>query len=149
MKIKTAEDIYDNMANIIPYALENHLKPYIIEAMEIYADQFRPKESNWRGSFEVYLTELNKVYQELLNDAEWIKKQEKYHPGVDIKLSLEKAVENFWGQESGWQYKKRKKSKDLNWKATLTKAIDLNKVWLPRNQQQQNIVVYNKPKFLE
>ena len=159
--MKTAEEYYEECRikgltdDIISVSEPNYILPFyqnIFRLMDGYADQFRPKESNWRGYFEIYLAELNKVYQELLNDVEWIKKQEKFHPNVDIKVSLEKAIENFWKTEGGWQYKKRKKSKDLNWKATLTKAISLtiNKVWLlPYNQQQKSTIVYNKPKFLE
>lgn len=150
--MKTAEEIYNNMADIIPYALGDHLKPYIIEAMEIHADQFRPKESNWRGSFEVYLAELNKVYHELLNDSEWLDLMQKYHKNLDIKMTLEKAVVTYWSTEEAWEYKRKKKSKKLNWKSTLTKAISLNinKVWLlPYNQQSQQPITYTKPKFLE
>lgn len=88
---------------------------------------------SWRQSFEIYKKELDLVYQKLLNDETYIKKQEKFHTGIDIKLSLERAYSNFWSTEAGWIYKKKKKSKDINWKNTLTNAIDMNKVWMPRN----------------
>lgn len=83
----------------------------------------------WRNDFEIYKDQLMKVYNELLIDSEFIIQQEKYHPGVDISLSMEQAVNNFWGMEAGWKNKKSKKTKDIDWKATLTNAIKLNKVY--------------------
>ena len=86
-------------------------------------------ENTWRNDFEIYKNELRSVYSELINDITFIQTQEKFHPGVDIKLSLEKACINFWATEAGWKHKKKKRSKEISWKSTLTNAIDLNKVY--------------------
>lgn len=93
------------------------------------------KESiSWRNSFEIYLEELRSEYKELINDPEFILNQEKFHPNIDIKLSLEKACVNYWATEAGWKKKKsERKTKNINWKSTLTNAIDLNKVYKPRD----------------
>lgn len=157
MKIKNAEEIlreYIQFTDVNGSETVNMLPLTIVDAMEEYADQFRPKENdNWRSDFDVYIDGLNKVYNELLNDKEWLNLMQKYHKGLDVKTTLEKAVVTYWATHTGWEYKRKKKSKTLNWKSTLTKAISMsiNKVWLPResnfNNQQQ--VVYNKPKFLE
>lgn len=87
------------------------------------------EEKNWRNDFEIYKSDLRKVYQELTSDSEFILNQEKYHPGIDIVLSIEKACVNFWSTEAGWKHKKKSKSKDIDWKTTLINAIDLNKVY--------------------
>ena len=84
---------------------------------------------DWRNDFETYRQDCLKVYQELIIDTKFISDQQKFHPGVDISLSLEKAVTNFWATEAGWRYKKKKRSKDLNWRTTLINAIDINKVY--------------------
>lgn len=91
----------------------------------------------WRNNFEKYKSELNTVYQNLILNNAYIQEQEKFHPNIDIKLSLEKAVTNYWATEAGWHHKKKSKSDDINWKATLTNAIDLNKVYKPRTFEQK------------
>ena len=88
----------------------------------------------WRDSFEVYQSGLRDVYLSLVNDKSFIAQQEKYNPGVNIQLSLEKACMNFWATEAGWKHKKKQKTKDIDWKSTLINAITqpLNKVYKPR-----------------
>lgn len=106
-----------------------------------YAESlFQPKTSNWRNDFTTYLFDLSQTYNKLILDPDYIQQQEKFNPNVDIKLSLEKAVTNFWGTEAGWKHKKKQKSKDIDWKATLTNAISLNKVWKPKDPFN-----FNKP----
>lgn len=100
-----------------------------------YAESlFSPKVSNWRTDFNIYLFDLKQIYEKLIIDQNYIEQQEKFNPNIDIKLSLEKAVTNFWGTEAGWKYKKKQKAKEIDWKATLTNAISLNKVWKPKDQ---------------
>jgi len=81
----------------------------------------------WKTSFEIYKKELDQEYQKLLNDSEFIENRKKYFPAVDIKLSLEKAVEDFWGTEDGWINKKSKRIARPNWKQTLMKTNERNK----------------------
>jgi hypothetical protein len=110
-----------------------------------YAESLQEsKVSNWRNDFDVYLLGLTKVYSTLVLDPDYIQQQEKFNPNIDIKLSLEKAVTNFWGTEAGWKYKKKQKSKDIDWKATLTNAISLNKVWKPKDPFNFNKPVTNQ-----
>jgi hypothetical protein len=87
------------------------------------------KADTWRDSFGIYVKELSEKHLELIKDQEFISIQEKYNPNVNIVLSIEKAINNFWGTEAGWKNKKAKRTKTINWKSTLTKAIDMNKVW--------------------
>ena len=67
-------------------------------------------------------------------DTNFIAEQERFNPNLDIKLSMEKAVTNFWGTEAGWKYKKKSRTNDLDWKRTLTNAIDMNKVYKQKGQ---------------
>jgi hypothetical protein len=85
--------------------------------------------TTWRNDFETYKSGLREVYLKLISDKEYINSQAKYYPNVDIKLSLEKACTNFWATEAGWKHKKSKRSKDIDWKSTLTNAIAKNKVY--------------------
>ena len=87
------------------------------------------KNDTWKTSYEIYLDECTLAYEALSANTDWIKQQEKFHPNIDIQLSLEKAFTNFWGTEAGWKHKKKARSKEINWKTTFTNAIDMNKVY--------------------
>ena len=95
-------------------------------------------KKTWRNDFEIYKEELRVVFKKLINDPEFIEQQEKFYPGVDIALSIEKACVNFWATEAGWKNKKSKKTKDIDWKTTLSKAIDKDKVYKPKNSSGFN-----------
>jgi hypothetical protein len=104
---------------------------------------------DWKSDFETYKSELLKVYQDLILDKDFIIQQEKYNPNIDISLSLEKAVYNYWITETGWKKKKQSRIKTIDWKATLINAIGMNKVYkqkyqLPENNQTQNKYEYPK-----
>jgi len=104
--------------------------------------------SNWKNDFEFYKSELRKEYKILINDTEFISEQEKFNPNVDIKLSIEKSCTNFWATEAGWKHKKKYRSKELDWKSTLTNAISMNKVYknTPKGKQlssQQDLSTMN------
>lgn len=93
----------------------------------------------WRNDFEVYKSELEKEYKELINDSNFISTQERLNPNVNIKLSIEKGYLNFWSTEAGWKHKKKSKSNELNWKSTLTKSIDMNKVYSQKKTPEKGL----------
>lgn len=101
------------------------------------------KTISWRDDFETYKAELRTEYSKLISDPEFLKEREKYHPRVDIKLTIEKSCKDFWATEEGWLHKKKSKTKDLNWKATLTKALSIksNQVFktLSRNNHPSTV----------
>jgi hypothetical protein len=90
--------------------------------------------AEWRTNFGVYKKELDLAFKTLSLDTNFIAEQERFNPNLDIKLSMEKAVVNFWGTEAGWKYKKKSRTNDLDWKRTLTNAIDMNKVYKQKGQ---------------
>ncbi|MCL1936843.1 MAG: DUF6291 domain-containing protein [Candidatus Azobacteroides sp.] len=96
-------------------------------------------EKTWRDDFEMYLTDLREAYKAIVIDTAYITERAKYHPGMNIKLSLEKACKEFWATEAGWTHKKKSKSKELNWKSTLTKSLDqkCNQVWLQKGEANE------------
>jgi hypothetical protein len=89
----------------------------------------KPKEKTWRNDFETYKHECLTAYQSILIDTKFISEQERYNPGVDIALTLEKAVMTFWSLEAGWKNKKSSRSMNIDWVATFRNAISLNKVY--------------------
>jgi len=101
------------------------------------APEEQVKES-WKTSFNIYTTELKNAHAELLADTGFITEQERLNPNLDVRLSIEKAVTNYWMTDEGWKNKKKSRVKAINWKSTLTNALSIgaNKVW-KRNENNQ------------
>lgn len=95
------------------------------------------KEKTWRESFEIYLSEVSKAYDDLVYDESFIEDRQRYHPNIDIPLSMEKSLKDFWGTEAGWKNKKQSKTKIIDWKSTFKKALDqkFNQVYKQRNEK--------------
>ena len=94
------------------------------------------KEKDWRKDFNVYLSELREEVDKILCDAEWMEKQKEFNPPeLNIIKTIECAIENFWGTTEGWENKKKTKTKKINWKTTLAKALKIqtNRVFYPKN----------------
>lgn len=90
----------------------------------------------WREDFKVYRDQLDEAYKLLIIDEEFIKTQEKFNPDVDIILSMDKSITNYWGIEAGWKKKKSdKKLENPDWKTTLVNAIGRNRVFKPKYGQ--------------
>lgn len=73
----------------------------------------KPKEergepSNWRADFDTYLAECRDALETILHDNDFILKHQRFYPGIDVPLSLEKAFEDFWGTKEGWKHKKQR-----------------------------------------
>lgn len=102
----------------------------------------KPKKEKpkWKHNYEVYKNDAESAYRELISDLDWLKEREKYHPGLDVLLSMEKAFVDYWGTEAGWKHKKKSKADSINWKTTYQNALTMkcNQVWKDRN---------NKPKM--
>lgn len=137
-------------------SLRNHSESFeiILESLDKYEIEIESETEieiepetgpSWRIDYECYKTDLRKAYLELTEDKNFIAEQERFYPGVDIKLSIEKACVNFWSKEAGWKHKKKQKSKTIDWKQTFINAIDLNKVYKPRNAEPETVTTY-KPK---
>ena len=79
---------------------------------------------NWRDDFEVYKSELKEAFYKILSDKGFIENRQKYHPNLDIRMSLQKAYEDYWCTEAGWKKKKSSRTKEIDWPATFRKALD-------------------------
>lgn len=101
----------------------------------IYTGNDSISEGNgWRESFEVYKAQCDEAYRELYQDSEFIEKQSYLNPNVNIKLSIQKGYENFWGTLAGWKHKKKSKSKDIDWRQTIINSISMNKVYYTKKE---------------
>lgn len=104
-------------------------------------------ERIWRTDFELYKEDLRKAFKVILKDEKWISEMERYHPFVDIPLSVEKACMQFWSKEAGWKNKKTSKTVDIDWKATFTNALDMksNQVRLLEKKEPEKPKTYVIP----
>ena len=95
---------------------------------------------SWRDDFEIYKSELKDAFDKIISDESFIEDRQKYHPNVDILLSLQKAYEDYWSTEAGWKKKKASKTKEIDWKSTFRKALDQpqNKVYKQKVMDKQN-----------
>lgn len=80
-------------------------------------------KQDWKKSFEEYKNQVRKAFIEVIQDKTWMQKQQEYYPNINIKKSLEKACFNYWATEAGWQNKRSKKIKAINWKTTFGNAL--------------------------
>jgi len=88
-----------------------------------------PKEDkNWKNDFDTYLIETGKIFKELSNDNEFLKRLAITHPGIDLKKSMLKSFDSFWGTEKGWKNKKKADPEKIDWKATITATLHFNEV---------------------
>ena len=88
----------------------------------------------WRDDFEIYKKECREAFIKFDSNESLIEKQQRLNPNVDIKLTIEKAYDKFWSTEAGWANKKKSKSKNIDWEATIKNAIST----------KSNIVYKNK-----
>lgn len=98
-------------------------------------EEVEDKKKGWRDDFEIYLSEVTKSYEKISNDKDFIKDRERYHPNIDIKLSLEKSFKDYWSTEAAWYKRKKSKSKTLDWVSTFKNSLDqkMNQVYKPRH----------------
>lgn len=101
----------------------------------------------WRDSLAVYQSEATEAVADLLNDQAWVEEREKYHPGLDVRLSVQKAHVDFWGTEAGWAHKRGKRTQTINWRSTYNQALSMksNQVWAPRQSAARGGLVEIAP----
>lgn len=142
--IRAANIYTDHFDDAINY-LESNGWIKAIEGGWVVLSQTNQKQKTkekpkWKLNYGTYLIEANKAYDKIRSDIEWIKGRERYHPGLDISLSLEKAFVDYWGTEAGWNHKKKSKADSINWKTTYQNALTMkcNQVWKDKNKQDQD-----------
>jgi hypothetical protein len=133
-KITTISEFLERVKN---QNIEPLLSPYgngngIGKDNSLIEEDIKLSTITWKTSFELYLENLEEGKK--LITPEYILEREGYHKGLDIKLTLEKSIKDYWGKEEGWKNKKSSKSEKIDWLKTFNNALtnNLNKVWKPR-----------------
>lgn len=92
----------------------------------------------WRTNFEVYQKRCEAGFDVLCEDFNWIAERKEFHPGLNIRLSLEKMFGDFWSTKAGWKNKRDaargKADYEIDWKATAANGLSMkqNQVWIPK-----------------
>ena len=97
------------------------------------------KAKTWKDDFSIYLDLVRSAYKSICDDPKIMETQQSYYPGVNIKLSLEKACTNFWATDAGWKHKKKSRAKEIDMRMTLINAIDKNKVYYGKNEHRTDL----------
>ena len=97
------------------------------------------KVKTWKDDFNIYLDLVRSAYKSICDDPKIMETQQAYYPGVNIKLSLEKACTNFWATDAGWKHKKKSRAKEIDMRMTLINAIDKNKVYYGKNEDRTDL----------
>ena len=87
---------------------------------------------DWKKDFNVYLEYCKYGYNKLIDDTGFMSEQVRYyHQNLDIQGSLHKVYTNYWATEDGWNNKRKKKIKTVNWKTTFRNSLSdkRNHVW--------------------
>lgn len=138
--------IYDKLnalSNEFQVKFKTNLKQcYCMPIQEVKKLRIKRKQENkntpdWKKDFDVYLKLVDDTVKSILDDPEKMAELERLNPNLDIKLSLEKSVHDYWGTEDGWKNKKKSRGNEINMKTTLIRNMDKSKVW--KSKSDNNI----------
>jgi hypothetical protein len=98
-------------------------------------EEKRKEETNtWRSDFKIYEKEVGEAWDKLMTDTAWLADRETYHPYIDIRKSMVKLFNDFWGVEAGWKHKKKSRSKDIDWLSTFNNALSMRCNQVPKER---------------
>lgn len=142
---ESAKKRWDNANALQTESKSNAIREDKIREEEIKKDNI----INWRNDFKKYEQDCKEAYELKINDLEWIKEREGYHPNLDVRNTLKKAVFDYWITEAGWIHKKKSKGvKDINWTSTFNTSLTMksNQVYKPFKPTIEKAVVMPFPK---
>ena len=94
--------------------------------------------NNWKKDYQQYKLMEQEAYDSLIADEAFIQSLESMLPHIDIHRTLEKAHREYWSQELlGWELKKKKRSKTINWKLTYTNACKMGFNQIKKNHPKR------------
>lgn len=99
-----------------------------------------PKEkvAPWRESFDEYMKLVNEGAEALISDAKFRAEVEQLQPNVDYDRTIKWCVSQYWGTETGWEKKRRSKTKKIDMKMTLRNSFNMNRIYKERETSLLN-----------
>ena len=92
----------------------------------------KPTKEPWRESFDEYMKLVNEGAAALKADAKFRADIERLEPNVDYDKTIDSCVSKYWGTETGWEKKRRSRTKRIDMKATLRQNFDKNRIYKER-----------------
>ena len=92
----------------------------------------KPTKEPWRESFDEYMKLVREGAAALKADANFRADIERIEPNVDYDKTIDSCVSKYWGTETGWEKKRRSRTKKIDMKATLRQNFDKNRIYKER-----------------
>jgi len=70
MSSRTNDEILEEMRLEMPFELPNRIRPYILEAMQIYADQEAKAYANWIANQSIQGRTANKLWSDYKKEVQ-------------------------------------------------------------------------------
>lgn len=97
------------------------------------------RNSDWKSDINLYIAIVEEAQEKLIADETHRALFLKYNPRCDYDLTVEKAVDMFWGTEDGWEFcKKKRKGKKLDMYSTLKKNLERNRVYADSRKDKED-----------
>lgn len=129
---------HSDIGGLLNNRLNQSLDLIEIDKKESKDESLPKKTQTWRDDFDLFVSEVHKAKDVLLQDKSFRVKQERYYPNLDYELSLHKMVEDYWGTEEAWKKRKRQKKNQegIDMVATLKKGFSqsFNRVYKQTNR---------------
>lgn len=92
----------------------------------------KPTKEPWRESFDEYMKLVNEGAAALKADAKFRAEKERLIPNINYEDTIDNCVTSYWGTETGWEKKRRSRTKKIDMKATLRQNFDKNRIYKER-----------------
>lgn len=100
-----------------------------------------PKEKQkepWRESFDEYKKLVEEGAAALKADTKFRAEKERLIPNINYEATIDNCVTSYWGTETGWERKRKSRTKSINMKLTLMNSFDMNKLFRSQHNDIQN-----------
>ena len=101
------------------------------------SEKEKPTKEPWRESFDEYMKLVNEGAAALKADAKFRAEKERLIPNINYEDTIDNCVTSYWGTETGWNKKRRSKTKTINMKLTLMNSFDMNKLYKSQHNDNQ------------
>lgn len=108
----------------------------VLNGREGIEGKVEKEQEGWREFYTVYEKECEAAFDTFASNAEWMEQRKEFYPNLDIYKTMKKAFIEFWGTKAGWEHKKAKHAKTIDWEKTILNAISMksNQVYLVKTK---------------
>jgi hypothetical protein len=163
----------DTLSNTLLNTLSNRVQEEEEEKDKVIDNVFLKKEKkevqeegrettttahDWRENseegFQSYLKLSEPHFDALLSDWSWVAIQKEYYPGCNVKRTMFRMWEQYWGTKAGWKNKRDaargKPDYEMNWKQTIELNFKKSICYYGKNEaDDEKLTIETKRKFGE